>query len=60
MPAHAGWEEAGQRIGSHNLLRAATALAAGFDLATRNVAEFERVPGLWVIDGSAFRVGVKK
>ncbi|MCW5557185.1 MAG: PIN domain-containing protein [Verrucomicrobiae bacterium] len=53
-------EKAGRLIGPHDLLIAATALTAGFDLATLNVDEFKRVPGLSVIDASAFRVEVKR
>ena len=49
-------EAAGQPIGPHDLLIAATALRNGAALVTRNVAEFSRVPGLEVVnwhDGSA-------
>jgi tRNA(fMet)-specific endonuclease VapC len=41
--------EGGRVIGAHDLWIAATALAHGLGVATRNVAEFERVPGLRVI-----------
>jgi len=41
-----GLAERGEVIGAHDLWIAATALAHGLGLATRNVAEFERVPGL--------------
>jgi predicted nucleic acid-binding protein len=36
----------GQRIGDHDLIIAATALAYEYDVVTSNVREFERVPGL--------------
>jgi predicted nucleic acid-binding protein len=39
----------GQAIGAHDLWIAATALAHGLGVATGNVEEFERVPGLRVI-----------
>lgn len=39
-------ERAGPPIGPHDILIAATALAAQATLVTRNVAEFSRVPGL--------------
>ena len=48
-------EAAGQPVGPHDLLIAATALRYGAALVTRNVAEFSRVPGLEVVnwhDGS--------
>lgn len=38
----------GSTIGAHDLLIAATAVAHGLSLATRNVREFRRVPGLTV------------
>ena len=38
----------GKPIGPHDLLIAATALAHGFAVATRNQEEFSRVPGLEV------------
>lgn len=40
---------AGRTIGAHDLWIAATALAHGLGLATRNAAEFERVAGLRVV-----------
>ena len=40
----------GQMIGPHDMLIAATALAAGFRLATLNRKEFKRVPGLVLVD----------
>jgi tRNA(fMet)-specific endonuclease VapC len=39
----------GRPIGSHDLWIAATAVAHGLAVATRNAAEFQRVPGLRVI-----------
>ncbi len=43
-------EAAGRPIGPHDLLIAATALAQGATLVTRNVREFRRVKGLLVED----------
>jgi tRNA(fMet)-specific endonuclease VapC len=40
---------AGQLIGAHDLLVAATAIRAGYGVLTNNVVEFERVPGLTVV-----------
>jgi tRNA(fMet)-specific endonuclease VapC len=42
-------ERRGEVLGAHDLWIAATALAHGFGLATRNVGDFARVPGLRVI-----------
>ena len=45
------WSElvtAGQRIGIHDLMIAATALVSGYDVLTHNTREFQRVPGLTV------------
>jgi predicted nucleic acid-binding protein len=39
----------GTTIGAHDLLIGATALSLGFDIATRNVRDFSRIPGLNVI-----------
>jgi tRNA(fMet)-specific endonuclease VapC len=39
----------GKVIGAHDLWIAATALAHGLGVATGNVADFERVPGLRVV-----------
>jgi tRNA(fMet)-specific endonuclease VapC len=39
----------GQLIGAHDLWIAATAVAHGLGLATRNAGEFERVPGLRLV-----------
>lgn len=41
--------EQGQTIGAHDLWIAATALAHGLGVATRNTGDFERVPGLRVV-----------
>ncbi len=53
---HAGvWAELAERgdvIGAHDLWIAATAIAHGLAVATRNAAEFSRVPGLRVLDPS--------
>jgi predicted nucleic acid-binding protein len=40
--------DAGSRIGAHDLIIAATALAHEYAVLTENVREFERVPGLAV------------
>ncbi len=40
---------AGTTVGTHDLWIAATALAHGLGVVTRNVRDFERVPGLRVI-----------
>lgn len=54
--AHAGiWAELaerGQMIGAHDLWIAATALAHGLSIATANVSDFQRVPGLDVVAAS--------
>lgn len=41
-------QQRGQRIGAHDLIIAATALAHDRALLTHNVREFQRVPGLTV------------
>ncbi len=41
--------ERGQVIGAHDLWVAATALANGLGVATRNASEFSRVAGLRVV-----------
>ncbi len=46
----------GQVIGAYDMLVAATALANDCALATLNRAEFERVPGLSLVDIDPFRV----
>ena len=43
-------QRGGQVIGAHDLIIAATARAAGYGLITSNSAEFQRVPGLTVIN----------
>ncbi len=40
----------GQRIGDHDLIIAATALAHGYAVFTQNLREFQRVPGLTVLE----------
>ena len=42
---------AGQMIGAHDLLIAATAIAHGLRLVTRNPAEFRRVEALALVEG---------
>jgi tRNA(fMet)-specific endonuclease VapC len=42
-------EQRGESVGAHDLWIAATALAHGFGVATRNRRDFERVPGLRVL-----------
>ncbi len=49
-------ERRGQMIGPHDLLIAAAGLALGHQVATLNAGEFQRVPGLNVIDASPFRI----
>jgi tRNA(fMet)-specific endonuclease VapC len=39
----------GETIGAHDLWIAATALTHGLGVATRNTADFARVPGLRVL-----------
>jgi len=45
----------GQPIGEYDMLVAATALANDFQVATLNRREFERVPGLALVDVAPFR-----
>ena len=45
----ANLEAAGEKIGTHDLWIAATALAYGLAVVTRNARDFERVPGLSVL-----------
>jgi tRNA(fMet)-specific endonuclease VapC len=47
----AGLQQRGTMIGAHDLWIAATALAHGFGVATGNVRDFERVPGLRLLSG---------
>ncbi len=49
-------ERRGQMIGPYDLLIAAAGLATGYAVATLNVGEFNRVPGLSVIDAAPFRI----
>lgn len=42
-------EKDGNLIGAHDLWIAATALSHGMEVATANVKDFERVPGLTVV-----------
>ncbi|WP_437931001.1 type II toxin-antitoxin system VapC family toxin [Sorangium sp. So ce291] len=39
----------GSPVGAHDLLIAATALAVGYDVATRDARSFPRIPGLTVL-----------
>lgn len=48
----AALQSAGQTIGAHDLIIAATARAAGYGVITTNGAEFQRVPGLTVVTPS--------
>jgi tRNA(fMet)-specific endonuclease VapC len=48
-------ETRGVMIGTHDLQIAATALASGHEVGTLNIAEFQRVPGLTVVDATPFR-----
>jgi tRNA(fMet)-specific endonuclease VapC len=41
-------QAAGRMIGAHDLWLAATCIARGLSIATQNVREFERIPGLQV------------
>ncbi len=45
----AGLAAAGTSVGAHDLWIAATAVAHGFGVATRDAADFERIPGLRVL-----------
>lgn len=45
----AALERDGELIGAHDMWIAATAVSHGMDVATANLAEFERVPGLRVV-----------
>lgn len=51
--AWAQLDAAGTRIGAHDLWIAATALAHGYAVATANVRDFARVPGLTVVQPSS-------
>ena len=48
-------ESRGAMIGAHDLQIAATGLSVGYDVATLNAQEFQRVPGLNVVDAAPFR-----
>ena len=50
-------EGTGQIIGPRDMEIAATALASGFAVATRNLGEFKRVPGLRLMDVAPFAKG---
>jgi tRNA(fMet)-specific endonuclease VapC len=43
-------EQHGEVIGAHDMWIAATAISHGMEVATANAAEFERVPGLAVVE----------
>lgn len=49
----------GEQIGAHDLWIAATALANGLGVATGNVAHFDRVPGLRVLEFSVRKPGIE-
>ena len=49
-PLHADLQSRGQMIGAHDLIIAATAIEHGHAMMTTNRREFDRVPGLSVID----------
>ena len=49
-------EQAGNRIGAHDLLIAAIALHHRHHLATLNAGEFQRIAGLPVLNAEAFRM----
>ena len=46
----------GEAIGTHDMQIAAIARHQGHRVATLNAGEFSRVPGLGVLDASAFRI----
>ncbi len=52
----AGLERSGTPIGSHDLFIAAHARSRGMTLVTRNIREFDRVPGLTVEDWITMQV----
>ena len=49
MPRSAQLVERGEIVGAHDLWIAATAIAHGFGVATRNISHFERIPSLRVV-----------
>jgi tRNA(fMet)-specific endonuclease VapC len=53
----AALEARGQMIGPHDLEIAATAQAHGFSVATLNMDEFQRVPGLNLLAVKAYALG---
>ena len=48
-----GLADRGEPIGAHDLWIAATAIAHGLAIATRNRTHFDRIPGLRVISPAA-------
>lgn len=52
----ASLESHGQTIGPHDLQIAATALSLDYTLATLNIKEFSRVPGLRLADVAPFQI----
>ena len=51
----AAMQRAGLGAGAHDLLIGATARLHGHEIPTLNAAEFERMPGVRVLDASRFR-----
>jgi predicted nucleic acid-binding protein len=45
----AGLARKGTTVGAHDLMIGATALAHGYSLATLNVRDFRRIPGLRLV-----------
>jgi tRNA(fMet)-specific endonuclease VapC len=52
----AALDVSGQRIGAYDSMIAATAVAHDWSIATLNLSEFQRVPGLKVIDAAPWLV----
>src|SRR5690606_23139355 len=52
----ANLESRGERIGSHDLLIAATALAMNWDLVSLDVSDFQRIPSLSLVDATAYLI----
>jgi len=48
----------GQMIGAHDLIIAATCLSAGHRLATLNLRDFRRVPGMQLVEVDSYIVSV--
>ena len=44
-----GLSTRGEQVGAHDLWIAATAVAHGLAIATRNISHFERIPGLRIL-----------